>query len=221
MAKQFADNIKIAGFKADKPKLKSDGLILPFYQTKKSLKDLDAYNKFIKGVESLIRKSKEYKAYKDYLMNDVGLNYCMMFPNITTDIGGDKPITIEMHHGPILTLYDYCAIVTDHYLKNDIYVNSFRIFKAVMDEHFQNNVQVVMLCDLAHKGVHDNKIFLNVKQGWGHLDIFLEKYIDGISDKMEVIINKNLEMSRKYDSFDKDGMYTLPDILEGYGIRNL
>lgn len=203
-------DIEIKGIKKNKPKLKADGCVLPFYQTKKSLNDLQTFNNFIKNVEKMIRKSKEYKHYKDYLMNEVGLNYCAVFPNINTTSSED--VTIEMHHGPILTLYDYCSIVTNHFLENNLPVTSFRVYYTVIEEHYLNNVQVVMLCDLAHKLFHNQQLYINPKQAWGHLDKFVEKYSDGIDDRMFNIINKNLEMAEKYHSYDKNGILTFEKI---------
>lgn len=196
-------NIQLKGLKKRNPKLSADGFILPFYQTSKSLKDLEVYNKFIKNVESMVRKSNEYAAYKKYLINDIGLNHCMVFPNINTDM--DK-VTIEMHHGPLLTLYDTVCIITDHYLKNNLPVTSIRIYEATLEEHWENNVQVMMMCDLAHKLYHAQKIYINPKQAWGYTPRFIEKYMDGIDERMTMIINKNLELAEHYNSIDNDGI---------------
>ena len=200
-------NIEIKGIKKGKPKLNSEGCILPFYKTKKSLNDLQVFNSFIKNTEAMIRNSKEYKAYKNHLMKDLGLNHCMVFPNISNEV--DDKITIEMHHGPILTLYDYCTIITKYCLKNDIPVTSFRISKMIIDEHNNDNVQVVMLCDLAHKLFHDQQIYINPRQAWGNLDRFINKYRDGISDKLIDIINKNIDIAQKSHSIDRDDILKL------------
>lgn len=197
-------NVKIGGIDKGKPKLKADGCILPFYKTKKALNDLDYYNKFIKSVESMIRRSKEYKSYKKYIMEDIGINYDQVMPNINADL--DEKITIEMHHGPILTLYDYCSIVTDHLLENKMPVTSFRIYKLVLDEHFSNHVQIVMLSDLSHKLFHSGDLYINPKQAWGDIRPFLEKYSDGVSDRMATIINKNIDIASRFHSFDKNGI---------------
>lgn len=200
-------NVKIKGLNKGKPKLKADGFICQFYQTKKSLAELDTYNKFIKNVEQLVRRSKEYKAYKDYIFNTVGLNYCMIFPNINATLS-DKTakVTIELHHGPLLTLYDVCCIVTDHFLENDIPVTSLSVMKTVLDEHFENNIQVMPLCDLAHKLFHAQHIYINPKQAWGYLPRFLEKYSDGVSERMEMMMKKNIEIAKEYNSIDKNGI---------------
>ena len=196
-------NINLKGLKKRKPKLEANGYICPFYETNKRLRDPELYNKFVKNIESLVRCSKEYANYKNYLMKEIGLNYCMIFPNITDQIEG---VTLELHHGPLLTLYDCCCIIIDHYLKNDIKVSSMRIFKAVITEHYNNNINCMILCDLAHKLYHAQKIYINPKQSWGYTTKFLEKYKDGLDDRMKMIINKNLELSTKYNSIDNDGI---------------
>lgn len=203
-------NIEIKGIEKGKPKLKSDGMVVQFYQTSKSLKDLEVYNTYIKDIEKLVRKSKEYKAYKKFLMNDVGLNHCMVFPNISTELG--EEVTIEMHHGPILTLYDCCAIVVDHMLKNKLPVTTFRVAKQIIKEHEDNNIQVVMVCDLVHKLCHTggSPIYINPKQAWGKLDVFLSKYKDGLNERRKTIIQTNLDLAKHYHSIDKD------DVLKAY-----
>lgn len=197
-------NIMIKGLKKGNPKLKADGFLLPFYQTSKTLEDFDNFNKFIKGCEHMIRTSKEYKAYINYLKKDIGLNYDMVMPNIHSEEG--KKTTVEMHHGPIITLYDYCAMVTDHLLKNNIPVTSFRIFELVIQEHRLNNVRIVMLSCNNHALVHSGDLYLDPKMGWGDQNRFLEKYSDGISKKMRSIINKNIEIGKQIHSFDKNNI---------------
>lgn len=203
-------NVKIGGLTKGKPKLKADGCILPLYKTKKMLNDLDYYNKFIKSVESMIRRSKEYKSYKKYIMEEIGLNYDQCMPNISTEL--DEIVTIEMHHGPILTLYDYCSIVTDHLLANKLPITSFRIFKLVMEEHFNNHVQIVMLSDLTHKLFHNGNLYINPKQAWGDIRPFLETYKDGVSDRMATIINKNIDIASRFHSFDRDDVLEVNEV---------
>lgn len=203
-------NVEIKGLKKNKPKFKVNGESLPFYQNKKTLKDLDVLNRFIKATEHTIRTSKEYKAYKNYLFNDIGLNYDVVMPEINQDI--DPKITLEMHHGPILTLYDYCVIVTRHLIKNDINVTSFRIFDIIMQEHFLNHIQVMTLCDLNHKLFHAGKLYINPRQAWGNINPFLEKYSDGIDDKMETIINKNIDIATRFNSYIRDGVLDFDEV---------
>ena len=204
MSENGYDNISIKGLKKGNPKLKANGLVTGFYQTKESLEDFDIFNKFIKACESMIRTSKEYKRYIKYLKEDIGLNYDMTMPNITS--GEGKKTKVEMHHGPILTLYDYCAICTDHLLKNNIPVTTFRIARLILKEHQLNHVRVVMLSTMNHKLIDTGDLWLDCNMGWGDQNKFLENYKDGINKKMKEIINNNIDISQQIKSHFKDGI---------------
>ena len=50
---------------------------IPFYQTRDSLTDVDAYRQFLKNVESRFRRSETYKNYKSFLMS-LGFDHCQV-----------------------------------------------------------------------------------------------------------------------------------------------
>lgn len=194
-------NIKVKGIKKDKPKLENDGLKLPFYQTKHSLKNLENFNKFIKNIETQVRNSDRYSGYISHL-KDLGFNYCQIHPNIQST-EKNKHVKIEMHHGPILTLYDICSIITTALIERGEPVTSFRVASIVLEEHEKQHIQTVNLCENCHRAVHSgNNVYINPKQAYGDISKFLEEWRDGIDEDMEIIINKNLEMARKHNSSD-------------------
>lgn len=202
-------NIKVKGIKKGKPKLSSGDYILPFSQTEKTLKNLEFKNKFIKSVESLVRTNIRYTRYKAYLMGEKGLDFCQIHPNIKSDEG---KIPLEMHHGPILTLYDYCAIVTNALVERGYdNITTFTVAKIVLEEHRLNNVQVVMLCENCHDVFHSGGyIYINPKQAWGNLKEFLKKWEDGIDKDMRKVIKHNLEIAKEYESTDNGVLEARP-----------
>lgn len=196
-------NVEIKGLKKGKPKLKGDYYQLAFYQTKSSLQNLEKYNKFINSVKSLVRKNEKYKRYIAYLKDERGLNFCQIHPNIIDE--DEKSHLIEMHHGPILTLHDYCSIITNALLERKEKITTFKVASIVLEEHFNHNVQVVMLCENCHDLFHaGNYIYINPRQAHGNLERFLKKWSDGIDDDMRELMNKNLEIARKFHSTDND-----------------
>lgn len=206
-------NIGIKGLKKGKPKLNADGYVLDFYQKKSFMKDLEEYNRFIKGVETLVRASKEYKKFKAFVMEDKGMNYCQVFPHISKDLEeGKVPIDIDLHHGSILNLYDCCCIATDHMLNAGQKVTTFRVAKEIIKDHLEERIQVVVLCDLAHRLVHVNKIHLNPKMGIGDFGEFIKKYPLGIDEKRRRIINTNLEAAQNILSYDLDYVTEMKNI---------
>lgn len=189
---------------------------LPFYKDTDYLSNIDNFVAFVKGVERMVRSSKYYSRYISYLKNDIGLNFCQVLSNIKVE--DEKAVTkIEMHHGPILTLFDYASIIIDWMLYNNKKVSTFDVADILIEEHFNNNIQVVMLSETVHQLVHDDKVFLNINQAFGNLNAFIKKYRDGISDEMIQRINKYLDTCSRYESFDKH-ILDLQDTVRSWSI---
>lgn len=176
--------------------------VIPFYKDEEYFANLDNFVSFVKSTEQLIRTSKFYSRYIKYLKEDIGLNFCQVMSNIKTEEETDN-VKIEMHHGPILTLFDYVSIVVDYMLYYGEKITTYKVADIILEEHFNNNIQVVMLSETAHELVHENDIFINYKQGFGDLGTFLKKYREGISDDQISKINKYIQLCAQYDSFDK------------------
>lgn len=188
---------------------------LPFYKDAEYLSNLDNFVGFIKAVERLVRTDNSYKRYISYIRNDIGLNFCQVLSNIKVE-DPNANTKLEMHHGPILTLFDYATILTDWSLAHEKKITSFSIANRLLDEHFQNRVQVVMLSETVHQLFHDGKIFLNIKHAFGDLNAFLNKYRDGVSDEHIAKINAYLDTCSKYDSFDRHTL-DLHDTVKSWG----
>lgn len=186
------------------PSVDSDNsfFLIPLYKDEDFFSNFESYNNFIKSCERMIRSSKRYKNYISYLKNEVGLHNCQVFSNVT-DLDGGKSC-IEMHHGPIFTLYDYCSIVLEWYRLKNKKITTFKIVDTVLAEHEANNIQVVMLSKTAHQEVHNRNIFLNYKQGFGNLPAFLRKYKEALSGYYKDKLNNYIERSLREDSNDYD-----------------
>ena len=183
------------------------GDLVPFYKEESYMVDNGAFVKFIKNVEMQVRTSKEYRAYIKFLKEELDppLNHCMVYSNIT-----DTMAPIEMHHGPIFTLFDYVEIVIVWHFKNDIPFSSSKIFHEVMEAHRLNLVQTVMLSEAVHKAIHNNKkgvepYFLDYKLAYGDIIGFLTKYYSGLTythiGKLQRYMETYEEKSSKVNSF--------------------
>ena len=183
---------------------------IPLYKDDEYFLNIESYNNFIKGCERIIRGSDRYKKYIWYLKNTIGLNHCQVLPDIEIDEKGK--IEVEMHHGPIFTLYDYCEIVLEYFRLKKRRISTFRIADVVLSEHQQNHIQVVMLLATVHEEVHNRNIFINYKQAWGDLNAFISKYGDAMSDALKEKLNRYIDKSLIYDSNDF-GILKLNDTL--------
>lgn len=183
---------------------------IPLYKDVEYFSNIESYVNFIKGCERMVRTNDRYKKYIYYLKNVVGLNHCQVLPGIEPDEGGK--IEIEMHHGPIFTLYDYCEIILEYFIIKKWKISTFRIADVVLDEHQKNHIQVVMLLSTVHEEVHNRNIFINYQQAWGDLNAFVKKYGIAMSDNLKEKLNKYIDRSMMYDSNDF-GVLKLNDTL--------
>ena len=95
---------------------------LQFEKTAEYMSNLESRNRFIKKTEQLVRRNDRYSKYIYELKTKKGLNHCQVLSHLT-----DKDCTIEMHHGPIFTLYDICDIMIDHFLRKGWEITTYDI----------------------------------------------------------------------------------------------
>ena len=175
---------------------------IPFYKDVDYMFSLENEVAFIKAVERMVRTSKYYSRYIAHLKVDLGLNFCQVKGNIAEDEDAGVTDLIEMHHGPIFTLFDVVSIILNYMLAKDMKITTFSVANKVIEEHFKHRVQTVMLCETVHQLVHDNKVFLNYRQGFGDLYSFLEIYYEGLDEIMVNKIIDYIDKCKKYDSND-------------------
>lgn len=166
---------------------------------KKLFVDEAYYKRFIKSVEKIVRTSDEYSIFLAHIANEYGLNHCAIHPNIENV---DNETIVEMHHGPLFTLYDICSIITQFMLQTGRNVSSFTVADRVIKEHGNNNIQVVMLCENCHQLQHAGKLFVDLRQCYGNLPEFVSRYGEYMDINYRILYNKYLEQQSKFSTTD-------------------
>jgi len=187
---------------------------VPYYKDSEYFSNFESYNTFIKGCERLVRSSDRYKKYISFLKRNVKLDRCQVLKNIT-----DDDADIEMHHGPIFTLYDYCAIITEYFLMRQWKISTPRIAQVVLEEHERHRIQIVMVSSTVHEEIHARNIFINQNQAFGDLHSFLVKYGIAISDEYKEKLNRYIDRSLLMDSNDFGVLELNKSLLEGESRR--
>ena len=170
---------------------------ISLYKDTDYFQDEVAYTKFVKSCESLVRTDKEYKIFISYIKNKLGINFCQASSHIY-----DTDATIEMHHGPIFTLFDITSVILNDFLRTGKKIDTCRIVDQVLQEHFDLRVQVVMLAVTNHEAAHNRDLFLNVKQGIGNITEFIDYYKDSLDDIHKYKIWNYINMCKANPSFD-------------------
>ena len=207
----------------DNPTLTSPSSLvdLPFEMTRETMLDVETYKSFITSAISMFRTSKEYKAYKSYLMS-LGLDHCQIFGYLSEDELGDRGI--EMHHN-FLTIYDIAFLITEHSLNTVGHLSTFDLVDMIIEEHKNNRIPIVMLSKTPHQLYHaDNNNFLPPDMTFGKwweliytyrfgvsMDIakkiimFIQQYLDDNNYRMMVKIRDNVLGFVQYNEYVENG----------------
>lgn len=180
--------------------------VIMMYKPVDYFTDSVAYTKFVKSAERVVRHSDDYKAFLHWVKNVLGLNFCQVSSKI---VEGDA--SIEMHHGPIFTLFDYCAIILNDAIMRGDKISTFRIADRVIQEHFELRVQVVMLAKTNHEAITNRDLFLNVRQGIGNVDAFIKKYTHALDDEQKYKIWSYINFAKMNETFDS-GILDVPNV---------
>ena len=175
---------------------------LPFEQTRETLMDVDVFRSFLKNAEASFRASPEYKMYKSYLIEYLGINRCQIFGNVTID-----DANIELHHN-IIGLFDICLLITSHVINTVGRITTFDLITLLIQEHFANRVGVVFLSSTAHQLYHheENGYIppdMTFGKWWELLSIYkygitydlankIIKYLEKYQDKLPPSVNPKL-----------------------------
>lgn len=172
--------------------------VISLYKDSDFFQDERNYDKFVKDCERNVRQSPDYKVFVGFIKGILGVNFCQVSSKIY-----DTDATIEMHHGPIFTLFDITSIILNDFLRQNKKINSCRITDAVLNEHFNLRVQVVMLATTNHEAAHNRDLFLHVNQGIGDITSFIDMYKDSLDDIHKYKIWNYINMCKNNPSFDR------------------
>jgi hypothetical protein len=168
---------------------------MEYYNILTTDKDRD---KFVKRVERIVRSSMEYRDYIQFLRDNVGLDSCIFFQNISNGkMNRHGKVSIEMHHEPF-TLYDIVSTVLRKYQDEGLPINDLNIADEVMKLHYENKVGLVPLSKTAHEIIHNStKLMVPINMCYGNYSDFLTEYEPYISDEMYEKLERKMDMTSK------------------------
>jgi len=133
--------------------------------------DKKRWDRFVKAVESIIRRCLEYKDYVTYLRDEVDLDEDIFLSKVTS-----QDVRIEIHHSP-LTLYEITDAVANQFIrKNEKPFSSFTIANEVIRLHYKDMVGVVPLSKTVHDLVHSGKVLIPISAVHGNVREFVKQY---------------------------------------------
>lgn len=160
------------------------------------LMDEKDIKKYFADIERRVRQSFEYRKYINYLRENMDMNKCSIYENVSN--AETFNIKIHIHHEPI-TLYD---IVVTVYNKRKFFHEDLSIFmvaKEVMYIHYCLMVGLIPLAETVHELVHNQYLFIPTTKVFGHYQAFIEQYRDFLPDGLEETLKEIEKASDDYE----------------------
>lgn len=183
-----------------------------------------AIDRVIKNIENIIRSSPEYRDYIKFLKENVDMDKCAFFNNVSSN--NSSKVKIEVHHEP-LTLYDYVSIVLNkHMAEKSGMVNEYEVAEEVMELHYKDLVGLIPLSITLHEMVHSSdKVKIPLHLVYGDYISFINQYSDYVDSKIIDKLDKKIadtkllseksfdDISINFSYLDVDG-FKLPTAIE-------
>jgi len=155
------------------------------------------YKKFITNCEATIRRSREYKLWREYIADVLQINSCMITQETMDDV------TIEVHHH-IPSLYAIVTAFVNKKIEAGEAFCTFDISKEVIEFHFANKVGYVTLLKSMHEKFHNGKLEIPIGIVRGDYDYFMKNYSKYLSESDLDILQSRLATNETNCSWSRD-----------------
>jgi len=155
------------------------------------------FKKFIRNCEKIIRGSIEYKYWKDYIKDVIGVNTCMI-----TEEKMDE-CTIEVHHH-IPTLYLLVKSLIVAKIEKEEEFSTFDIALQAIELHFQNKIGYATLLKSMHEKFHNGYLTIPINLVKGDYKHFIDNYTQYLDSDDLDSINHRLTINQNNCTWSKD-----------------
>lgn len=161
-------------------------------------------DRLVKKVERIVRKSGEYRDCIAFLRQNVNMNACAFFNNVSKET--NKKLRIEVHHEP-LTLYDIVYITVKKWMDMGEPLNDLLLAEEVTELHYDNKVGLIPLSKTIHEVVHNSdKLVIPMYMIYGNYVKFLKETEEYWKDDERIVkkIERMIENTKNLNdhSFD-------------------
>lgn len=155
------------------------------------------YKKFVKNCEMTIRRSIEYKEWRNYIVDVLQINECMITHERMSDV------TIEVHHH-VPSMFTLVTALVNKHIEENIDFCTFDICQEAIELHFQNRVGYVTLLKSIHEKFHNGKINIPIHFVHGDYNYFVREYSKYLDEVDIETIQSRLAVNEHNCSWSRD-----------------
>lgn len=153
----------------------------------KNFENESEYKKFIRNCEKLLRSCVEYRQWKNYIIDVLGVNTCMITHERIDEV------TIEVHHH-LPSLFVLIQTLINKKIETTEDFSSFDIAQEAIELHFKNKIGYVTLVKTIHEKFHNGYLTVPKDIVRGDYDYFLREYSSFIDDEALEVITQRLSI---------------------------
>jgi len=153
--------------------------------------------KFIKNVEILVRRSLEYKEWRSYLIDVLGVNACAITDERHSEV------TVEIHHH-IPSLFLIVKALVNKAISEEREFSTFDIALEVIQLHYENRIGYITLLKSLHEKFHNGFLSIPINLIKGNYKYFIDNLMEYLDDEDIDQINERLAVKETDVSWSRD-----------------
>jgi len=155
------------------------------------------FKKFVRNCEKLIRGSLEYKYWRDYIKDVLGVNTCMVTQERMDEC------TIEVHHH-LPSLFVLVKSMVLEKIEKEKEFSTFDIAMEAIELHFMNRVGYVTVIKSMHEKFHNGCLTIPMNLVRGDYGYFLRTYSHYLDESDQETINHRLSITESNCTWEKN-----------------
>lgn len=163
-----------------------------------------SYKKYILDIKRDVRTSFEYSHLIAFLKENLDMNKCSFFKNVSGE--NSRRIKIEIHHDPF-TIEDIIRIVAKKRIDLGENTDVPMVAKEVAFLHYNLLVGLIPLSTTVHEMVGNGFLFVPTTKVFGRYREFVKLYDDYILPEQKDVLERIEEYTKVYN--ETDGMNLL------------
>lgn len=153
--------------------------------------------KFLKNCERLVRMSAEYKLWRNYIVDVLQIQTCMI-----TQEHRDE-VSIEIHHH-MPGLFILIAALVNKKIEDEIEFCTFDIAQEAIELHFMNKIGYLPLIKSIHEKFHNGFLQIPINLVKGDYQYFITEYSKYLEEEDLDTINQRLSITNSNCSWSRD-----------------
>jgi len=155
------------------------------------------YKKFIRNTEMTIRRSVEYKLWRNYIIDILQIQTCMI-----TNERMDE-VSIEVHHHLPSLYVLVCGLVNKKIEKEEEFC-TFDIAIEAIELHFANKVGYITLLKSMHEKFHNGYLSIPIDFIKGDYNHFIREYSRYLDEEDLDVITQRTSINESNCSWSRD-----------------